>query len=160
EASCGFYLRANSCGFRLRRKARWVGSLLVASDSPLVSYGRTDRPQDAVPHETLEHRVPPDALVVSVGGVGHAPLAPLAHPRPRFVTAVVDPFHQDGLVRIDLGVDVGFVPNLKGLDAVEHRMIRLHDRRREFARAVLQELRANEGNIGRGVLETKRGAMN
>ena len=116
---------------------------------------RRDRPEQRVLDQQMEVRVVPDALVVAVRGVEDAALPVRAHPRPRLATGGVDAFHQDGFVRIDLGVDVGFVPHLKRLHAGHHRMVRLRDLGGELAGAVLLELRADERNVGLGILEAE-----
>ncbi len=98
----------------------------------------------------------PHPLVVPVGGVEHAPFSVGADPRPRLAARAFGPLHQDGAIRSGFRVNVSLVPDLERLQPRQHRVRGIDEAGRELAGPVPLELRAQQGAVGRRILETKR----
>src|SRR5580765_2957467 len=111
--------------------------------------GRLDGPADGVQNQLVKRRVAPDALVVAVRRVEHAPFPLVAHPRPGLATGGVHALHEHEPIGVVLRMYVGLVPHLEGRQAGHDRMVRLDDLRRELSGPVLLELRSDEGDVGR-----------
>ena len=112
----------------------------------------------------MEIGLVPDALVVAGSGVKDAAFSLRAGPGPGFgfcdvVVALGLADHEDVAVGAVLGVDVCFVPGVKGLETFQGRMVWLDDGGGKLLAFVVFELRADEFDEAGFVSETEAGRV-
>src|SRR4029078_6911609 len=99
--------------------------------------GPVKRPAHAALDKILKPRIAPRAFIMPPRGVENAPLAVRAHPSPRLLVAV---FKHRAVLLIVLGMDVGFIDALEGLEPLHDWVVRLRNGRANGAGAVRFEL--------------------
>ncbi len=117
-------------------------------------------PADAPFEKVLKPGIAPGTLVVAPRRIENPPLAVRANPRPGFLGVAFNAVFQDrAILLVVFGVNVGFIPAFKALEAFHDRVIRRSDRRSKCSRGMALELRAHQIDIGFGIDETVRGTM-
>src|SRR5262249_23204602 len=118
------------------------------------------RPANAALDQILEAGVAPGAVVVTPGRVKDAASPLRADPGPRLGALALTPVLQDSAVFVVvLGVNLSLVPALEAAEAPDDGVVGFCDPGAERARAVAEELSADQLNILRRIEEAVRGAV-
>ena len=114
------------------------------------------RPEHPAADEFVESGIGPGALVMSPGGVEHAPLAMSTHPGPRLLVTIGE---NRAILLVVLVVHIGLIPALKTFESLHHRMTRLRNAGPEHPGSVALELPPQQFDHARIYAEARRGTV-